>query len=155
LFPAAAPQTFLIMGLMELFKSYDKKKRRSHFKNLFAIANADGNIDNDELDLLIRLAEKFHMSTAEVTGIIKDPSRAETVDLKTREERIEHFYDLITVMLIDGQIDKRELSMCKTFAAKLGFEEPEIDPLTRDLIEKAMNGISPEATVENILKKYR
>ena len=142
------------MGLLELFNSYDKKKRRSHFANLFAIANADGEVDSAELDLLIRLAENFQMSTAEVTGIIKDPSLAKPIVLKTREERLEHLYDLITVMLIDGQIDKRELSMCKSFAAKLEFEEPIRDALIRELIEKAMKGVAPEIVVENALAKY-
>ena len=71
----------MLMGLMELFRSYEKKKRRSHFNHLFAIANADGNLESAELDLLIRLAEKFHMSTAEVTSIIRDPSSAEPVVL--------------------------------------------------------------------------
>lgn len=142
------------MGLGDLFNNYDKKKRRSHFANLFAIANADGDVDSAELDLLIQLAEKFHMSTAEVTSIIKNPSRAEAIPLKTPEERIEHLYDLITIMLIDGQIDKRELSMCKSFAAKLGFEDSVLDPLTRDLIERAIHGDAPEVVVEKVLGDY-
>lgn len=142
------------MGLLELFNSYDKKKRRSHFAHLFDIANADGNVDNAELDLLIKMAEKFHMSTAEVTRIIKNPSGAGEISLKTPEERVEQLYDLITVMLVDGQIDPRELSMCKSFATKLGFDEAILDPLTRDLIERAMSGASHEVVVENILAKY-
>ena len=61
------------MGLSDLFNSYDKKKRRSHFKNLFSVARADGDVDRAEMDLVIGLAEKFHMSTDEVTRIIRNP----------------------------------------------------------------------------------
>ena len=139
---------------MELFNSYDRKKRRSHFNNLFAIANADGNVESAELDLLIRLAEKFHMSTAEVTRIIRDSASVEPVALKTHEERVEHLYHLIMVMLVDGRIDRQELSLCKGFATKLGFEDGVIDPLTRDLIEKAMNGQDTESAVRQVMEKY-
>ncbi len=142
------------MGLRDLFNRYDKKKRRSHFKNLFAVARADGDVDRVEMDLVIGLAEKFHMSTAEVTRIIRDPDSVALVALKSPGERIEHLYDLITVMLVDGKIDEKELFLCKSLGVKLGWGEDTIDSLVRDLIEQAMNGVSPEKTVERMLAKY-
>ncbi len=33
------------MGLQELIESFDKMKRKSHFKNLLAVAMADGKSD--------------------------------------------------------------------------------------------------------------
>jgi uncharacterized tellurite resistance protein B-like protein len=142
------------MGLRDLFNRTAKKKRRSHFKNLFAVARADGNVDRAEMDLVIGLAEKFHMSTEEVTKIIRDPDAVPMVTPKTPQERLEHLYDLITVMLVDGKIDEKELFLCKSLGVKLGCGEDSIDPLVRDLIEQAMNGISPEKTIDKLLKKY-
>ena len=142
------------MGLLELFNSYTKNKRRSHFKNLFAVANADGKVKGTELDCLIRLAEKFNMSTAEVTRIIQDPSSVKIHPLKENGERIEHLYDLVTVMLVDDHIDKRELALCKSFAGKLGLEEEIVDSLVRDLIEKALEGVTPESAVKEALSAY-
>lgn len=142
------------MGLLDLFKSYNKKKRRSHFKNLFAVARADGDVDRSEMDLVIGLAEKFHMSTAEVTRIIRDPDSVALVTLKSHGERIEHLYDLITVMLVDGKIDEKELFLCKSLGVKLGCGEDTVDALVRELIEMAMNGISPKIAVERLAVKY-
>ncbi|MEJ2584737.1 MAG: TerB family tellurite resistance protein [Robiginitalea sp.] len=142
------------MGLLDLFNNYDKKKRRSHFKNLFAVARADGDIHRDEMDLVIRLAEKFHMSTKEVTRIIRNPDTVAMVRPKTPAERMELLYDLITVMLVDGRIDEKELFLCKSLGVKLGCGEESIDATVRDLIEQAMNGITPDKAVEKMLKKY-
>ena len=143
------------MGIRDLFNTYDKKKRRSHFKNLFSLARADGEVDRDEMDLIISLAERFHMSTAEVTRIIRDPESVELFRPKTPEERLEHLYHLVTVMLVDDKIDEKELFLCKSLAAKLGVGEATVDPLFRDLIEMALIGTMPEKAVKTMLKKYQ
>ena len=36
---------------------------------------------------------------------------------------MEHLYDLITVMMVDGRIDEKELFLCKSLAVKLGCSE--------------------------------
>ena len=111
-------------------------------------------VDRAEMDLVIGLAEKFHMSTDEVTKIIRDPDAVALVTPKTPKERMEHLYDLITVMMVDGKIDEKELFLCKSLGVKLGCGEENIDSLVRDLIEQDMNGVSPEKTAEKLLKKY-
>ncbi|MDM9630903.1 TerB family tellurite resistance protein [Robiginitalea aurantiaca] len=142
------------MGLSDLFNSYDKKKRRSHFKNLFSVARADGDVDRAEMDLVIGLAEKFHMSTDEVTRIIRNPEDVALFTPKTAEERMEHLYDLISVMMVDGRIDEKELFLCKSLAMKLGCSDKTIDSLLRDLIEEAIKGNAAEKAVERLLLKY-
>ncbi|MBC2838135.1 hypothetical protein [Robiginitalea sp. SC105] len=143
------------MGLRQLFESYDKKVLRSHFKHLYAVARADGDVESEEVELLIRLAEKFHMPGSEVTAIIKNPESVTDKTPKSRRERIEHLYDLVTVMLVDDRIDERELVLCKSFASKLGVLDNDVDPMVRDLIEKAMRGEASEKAVEETLIKYR
>lgn len=142
------------MGILNRLNGYNKKKRRSHFKNLFAVARADGDVDRSEMDLIIGLAEKFHMSTEEVTRIIRNPEAVALVSPKTPEERIEHLYDLVTVMMVDHQIDEKELFLCKSLGVKLGCGEDDIDALVRDLIELAINGISPDKAVKKTVEKY-
>lgn len=142
------------MGLSDLFNSYDKKKRRSHFKNLFSVARADGEVNRAEMDLVIGLAEKFHMSTDEVTRIIRNPEDIVLFTPKTPEERMEHLYDLITVMMVDGRIDEKELFLCKSLAIKLGSNEETADYLVRDLIEQALMKNPPATAVEKLLGKY-
>lgn len=142
------------MGLLELFNSYDKKKRRSHFKNLYFVARADGDVDRAEMDLIVGLAEKFNMTTKEVTTIIRNPDDVDLLIPKTPEERMEHLYDLVTVMMVNAEIDEKELFLCKSLAVKLGCEEVTVDALVRDLIEKALKGTAPEKVISDLMYKY-
>jgi uncharacterized tellurite resistance protein B-like protein len=142
------------MGLLELFNSYDKKKRKSHFKNLYSVARVDGEVARAEMDLIVDLAEKFQMSTAEVLKVIRNPDGIDPVLPKTPGERMEHLYDLVTVMLVDGEIDERELFLCKSLGLKLGCGEESLDPLLREMIEAAMQGVAPEKAVAGFLEKY-
>lgn len=142
------------MGLLELFNSYDKKKRQSHFKNLYFVARADGDVDRAEMDLIVGLAEKFNMTTKEVTTIIRNPDDVDLLIPKTPEERMEHLYDLVTVMMVNAEIDEKELFLCKSLAVKLGCEEVTVDALVRDLIEKALKGTAPEKVISDLMYKY-
>jgi len=142
------------MGLLELFNSYDKKKRRSHFKNLYFVARADGDVDRAEMDLIVGRAEKFNMTTKEVTTIIRNPDDVNLLIPKTPEERMEHLYDLVTVMMVNAEIDEKELFLCKSLAVKLGCEEVTVDALVRDLIEKALKGTAPEKVISDLMYKY-
>lgn len=142
------------MGLLELFNNYDKKKRRSHFKNLFAVARVDGVVCREEMDLVVRLADKFQMTTEEVTQIIRNPENGELVLPKTPEERMEHLYDLVTVMLVDGRVDEREVFLCQSMAAKMGCREGVPGPLIKEMMEQAQNGTDAHSAIAALLKKY-
>ena len=67
---------------------------------------------------------------------------------------MEHLYDLVTVMLVDGTIDERELVLCKSMAAKLGFKEENVGPMLREMMDRSMHGVAPEKAVEALLEKY-
>ncbi len=142
------------MGLLEIFNGYDKRKRRSHFRNLFAVARVDGVLCREEMDLVISLAEKFEMSPAGVTKILKNPDSGKLVLPKTSRERIEHLYDLVTVMVVDGRIDEREVFLCESLAAKMGCREGVPGPLIQEMIGLAQQGAAPEKAAETLLGKY-
>ncbi|WP_281980338.1 hypothetical protein [Tenacibaculum mesophilum] len=140
------------MGLQELFESFDKKKRKSHFKNLLAVAMADGKIDNIEFDYIMSLANKCYMTQDEVQRVIDSPEQITFYAPKSDRERFDQIYDLVTVMLIDGKIDERERSLCKMFAMKLGFRTAIVDQLIKDVIDNALLGIAKDAALQELLK---
>jgi len=141
------------MGFQELFESFDKKKRKSHFKNLLAVAMADGNLDNVEFEYIMRLAEKCYMSRDEVKRVLDHPEAISFYPPKTNRERFDQMYNLVTVMLVDGTIDDREIQLCKVFAMRLGFKPALVDKLILDLIESAMEGIAKEVVLAQLLDK--
>jgi len=141
------------MGLQELFESFDKRKRKSHFKNLLAVAMSDGKLDNIEFDYIMTLAEKCYMSQEEVQRVIDFPEQISFYAPKTNKERFDQIYDLVCVMLIDGKIDERERSLCKMFAIKLGFRTAIVDKLIIDIIDNAILGIAKDVALNQVLKQ--
>lgn len=139
------------MGFQELFESFDKKKRKSHFKNLLAVAMVDGNLDNVEFEYIMQLADKCYMSRDEIQRVIDFPQAISFHPPKTDRERFDQMYDLVTVMLVDGNIDDREMQLCKVFAMRLGFKPILVDKLVVDLIDSALNGIAKEVALAQLL----
>lgn len=135
------------MGLQEMFESYDKRKRKSHFKNLLAVAMADGKMENIEFDFIMHLASKSYMSEEEVRRVIEHPDLIAFVPPKTHRERFDQIYDLVTVMLVDGNINQRELTLCKTFAMRLGFRTQLIDDMIKGIIANIVKGIAAEVAI--------
>ncbi len=140
------------MGLQELFESFDKKKRKSHFKNLLAMAMADGKLDNIEFDFIMQLAQKCYMSQEEIKRVLDSPEQINFYVPRTDRERFDQIYDLVTVMLIDGEINPRELNLCKVFAVKLGFRPAIVDRLINDIIDNAIKGIAKEIALIEVLR---
>ena len=139
------------MGFQELFESFDKKKRKSHFKNLLAVAMADGNLDNVEFEYIMQLANKCYMTKEEVQRVIDYPEAINFHPPKTNQERFDQMYDLVTVMLIDGKIDEREMELCKIFAMRLGFKPAIVNKLIKDLIDNAIEGVAKEVALAQLL----
>jgi uncharacterized tellurite resistance protein B-like protein len=135
------------MGVQELFESYDKRKRKSHFKNLLAVAMADGKLENIEFDYIMQLASKCYISEEEIKRVIEHPEAISFVPPKTDREKFDQLYDLVTVMLVDGEIDNRELTLCKTFAMRLGFRTQIIDDMIRNIITNVVKGIAAEIAI--------
>lgn len=142
------------MGFQELFESYDKRKRKSHFKNLLAVAMADGKLENVEFDYILTLAEKCYMTPDEVKRVIDYPSEIAFVPPKTTRERLDQIYDLVTVMLVDGEVHNKELALCKTFAIKLGFRPNVVDDMIQSIVGNIIKGIASEIALNQLVEQY-
>lgn len=138
------------MGLQELFESYDKRKRKSHFKNLMAVALADGTFENIEFDYIMHLAQKCYMSESEVKRVIDHPELISFVPPQNDRERFDQIYDLVTVMLVDGNISPKELSLCKHFAIQLGFRTVIVDKLIQDITVNVLKGIVADVAMQQL-----
>ena len=54
---------------------------------------------------------------------------------ETPEQRVVYLKDMVLLMMCDGDIDDRELALCKATAIALGFKHEVIDAMIMDIIE--------------------
>jgi uncharacterized tellurite resistance protein B-like protein len=65
-------------------------------------------------------------------------------------EALEQLYDLIRMVLADGIIDPRELTVCSTIAEKLGFQKENIPDLIDYLIEEKRKNVDKDKLISKI-----
>lgn len=125
------------MSLLDLFASASEE-RKSHIKNLITVAMADGHLAEEEWALLLRIAQRLNMSTEEIQNIKNNPGETKFVVPKKYQDKLQQVNDLVALMMVDGDIDKKELELCKKLALKLDL----LPRVVNDLVNKAYYRIS-------------
>lgn len=136
--------------LLELFDSRDKKKRMSHIRNLVALACSDGNLDKNEMELISRIGLNGGLEPEELKRIFNRPESVKFYAPDSFKERFEQLYDMVMVMMIDGEFHQNEVALCKMTAIKLGFKHEVIDIIVRETIEMIAEGIATEMAFKRL-----
>lgn len=142
------------MGFLDLFDSGDKKRRLSHIRNLVLLSALDGHIDRNELELIGRIGRRVGITNSELERIIKRP---QSVDFKAPNnfaERLVQLYDMVLVMMVDGELHKNEIVFCKATALSLGFKHEVIEGLVLGVIDMIAKGLAVDIVLANMNKKY-
>ena len=109
--------------MFEIFESKKTKLLKNHLRNLVALSSADGNIDDSEKEILIKIGTRNGLKKVEVEKIIDNPGNTNFVPATSDDERFEQIYDLVELMLADGIAEDNELHFCVEMAEKLGFRK--------------------------------
>lgn len=139
------------MKFLELFDSRDKKKRLSHIRNLVALACADGSLDKNEMDLIFKIGVRAGLSPDELQRIFQRPDSIAFYPPDSYRERIEQLYDMVMVMMVDGDLHDNEIALCKLTAIKLGFNHQIIDKMVHDTVEMIAKGIAVDIALARLL----
>ena len=139
------------MELHKAFESDNKKKVRSHFKNLLAVAMADGILDKVELDNLFKISKKYYITKDELASLIDDSSNIMFNPPADKEERCTQLYNLVQMMLVDGEVDQNEFRMCMSYGVGLGFEPTTIEETINNIISLIESGEDREDVVEHMM----
>jgi len=122
--------------MFSLFSKKAKRKKelsRSHIKSLWEIVLADEKIHDDELSLLYEIASGVNISKREVQKIKEEKDNIPFLVPDTNEQRFEFIYNFTRMMMVDDDIDYREMQICKTYAIELGFKKAIVDELVKSI----------------------
>ncbi len=128
--------------IFDIFTFNKKAQRRSHLKNLIAIAMVDGTFGFKEYRLIYAKAFQLGFTKADIRAIKANPSLIEFKAPKKYEERMKQAYDLVNMMIVDKKIMSKEVALCKTLAFKLNLFPKVIDDLVHHFTVQKDNKIS-------------
>jgi tellurite resistance protein len=104
-----------------------------HFKNLVAIAAADGYMDAREREFLADRAEEIGLSAEKVQEIIEEANALEFIVPMNKFDREDQLSDAVFMSVIDGDISEREYQLCLSIAQRLGFEKSYLDAIVNSI----------------------
>lgn len=121
------------MSIFDFFKTDLTGQRRSHIKNLISIAMADGYFDTDEWNLLISIAQKLDMPESDIEEIRNNKVKVKFVVPPKYQDKLQQVNDLVAMMTIDGEINRKELQLCKKIALNLNIHPRAVDEIAGEM----------------------
>jgi uncharacterized tellurite resistance protein B-like protein len=119
--------------LKRIFKTDHDGIRKSHIKNLICVAMVDGHLDDGEWELLRSIARIMGMSEEEIKTIRNHPEAIHFVPPRKYEQKVEQIRDLVALMTVDGEINTKELELCKKISLKLDILPQMVDQILEDV----------------------
>ena len=124
---------------MGLFKSQKDKERLSHVKTLLALAYADGKLEKNEITAIATFAARENVDVEEVQKMLDGKDKVNFIPPQSEEDKVQYLYDLVLLMIADGNINEKEYALCKAVADQFGYREEAIDILLKKIIEDIQN----------------
>lgn len=130
----------MAMKFLEHFDHPERKQDKEHFIHLIQMANADGEIDDAELEMLSRIGNKLGLTATEIDDLLKTSKKSEYIPPYELSKRFEQLYDVVKMIYADGKIDDNEMRLANGLALKSGFVEEDIPVLISVLVDGIKNG---------------
>ncbi|GMN08423.1 hypothetical protein MTsPCn5_38120 [Croceitalea sp. MTPC5] len=121
------------MSISDLYQSGTQKNNIAHFAAITNIAAVDGEVNEQEKKLLFNFADKLNINENQFAEIVKDPSRYSIPSVSSKEERLQHIFDLFKMIYADNEIDEQEEKLILKYAIGLGCSSE----LAKDIIQKS------------------
>lgn len=105
--------------------------------NLMSIAGIDGNIADEERNVIVRIAQDMGLSESDFDACIEayrqiDERNLETIVPESAEDRYEFLKNMVLVMMVDGEIEDNERAYIAGLAEKFGIDgEDDVDELIK------------------------
>jgi uncharacterized tellurite resistance protein B-like protein len=133
------------------FENEQAKKIKGHLCNLAALAKADGNVDDREMNFIITVGKKNGVSAGDVRKLVAGQTNC-LADLPGNDsERFDQIFDLVDMMLADGIVDETEMDFCIMMAEKLGFRKAIVGVLVRKISQGVKDAVPRERIKEESL----
>ena len=123
------------MSISDLYATGLHQRNVGHFATIVRLALLDNKIDDKELELLKRLANRLDITKIEFNAIIKDPTIYPVNPPVDREDRLSRFYDLTKMMFLDKNPTIDKTSIMHRIAIGLGFQVENVREIVKAAVE--------------------
>lgn len=109
------------MSIVDLYTSGKHKNNVAHFASIVSLATASGAVNEDELNVIHRLAQKLDITDSEYEEIITNGKNYAIEISSDKETRLERMFDFFKIVYSDHNLDESELKLLNRYAIGIGF----------------------------------
>lgn len=109
--------------------------KKTLIKDLLILSAIDGEIDSEEMEVLLKDALSMGIPAEEFYIILSDPSTVADIYPVDDEEKIQYLLRLIRMTFSDGEIDPKEMNFMRTIAQEMDLSPTIIDDLINHILE--------------------
>ncbi|MBT8185173.1 MAG: TerB family tellurite resistance protein [Eudoraea sp.] len=123
------------MSINDLYSSDSANNNLAHFASIASLAAIDGVIDDEEMKLLVRFADRMQITKEQFKEVMKKENKYSITPQVSFKARLERFYDLLRIVFTDGQIDEAEENLLRKYAIGLGFSVAKAEEILKNSIK--------------------
>ena len=97
----------------------------------------EGFLSKDFVGCLFKWGVQLHINEDELNFI--DPTYEEE-EVNTKEQGLEHLFNLVFMVYLDGRVEDIELEVVTKYAKKLGFESHIVNDLLKTIVTAPFDG---------------
>ena len=128
--------------MFKFFESKEKRLIKSHIRHLVRLAKSDGIFHSDELKFIKKIGKKNNLTEKEIDAIIQNPTSVDIVIPETKDEKFHQIFDLVNLMLKDGEVNDAEIEFCMELANRLGFRKVVVGVLVSKIERGIRDGLT-------------
>ncbi len=114
---------------------------RKSFFNIFALFINTESISSQMMDCIFKWGIQLGISRDELHFIMNKPEAIQFVEPENQIEAIEHVYDIVYMIYLDGIVEDIELEVTMKYAEKLGFKPHIVGDLLKAIVTAPHDGI--------------
>lgn len=113
-----------------------KNQQLGQIKNMLMLAVADNRFGDEELAAIATVAAREQITPEEFNRVMDNPDSV-TIELPTDpDSKRRYLKDMVTLMIIDGELHEDEMAMCKIYAMALGYAPTVANEMLAEIIDE-------------------
>ena len=96
--------------------------KKTHLRNLIALAKSDGHLHLEEEKMLYKMGEKYGLKDRQIAKLIQSDEPLELKIPKDHGPKMDQLYDLVQMVYADGVVEDSEITFCEELMPQFQFK---------------------------------
>jgi uncharacterized tellurite resistance protein B-like protein len=114
--------------------------KKSHIKNLLALAKADGYVHAKEQKMLLKIGKRLGLKDRQVKELMDSDEKFSVIVPDNFQDKMNLLFDVMQMVWADGVIEKKEIVFCESLVKKFGLKKGIVMWLLNEVFDK---GVTP------------